>query len=352
LKIKRIIQFSAGFNPGDAISNQMIVFKKFCEEKHIECEIYSENISPQIKRIAKRFKGYKPKKDDCIIYHHSIHSSILEFLLDQCKDIPKILLYHNVTPHHFFEPYDLKMSFYLKKGRLELFEMKDKFSLNLAVSEYNATELKTLNFSNVLVFPITLDFSKFTRVSHIQKNLNILFVGRIAPNKAQEDLIKFAKIFSDFTKLDFKLKLIGNTSPELILYKKELEALVKYFHLKTKVEFLDFVNHFDLCKEYSNADIFLCMSEHEGFCVPLLEAMFYNIPILAYDAGAVKETLKGSGIIFKEKNYLLISEIINKLSKDSQFKENIIYKQSITLNNYMQNNSSERFWSLLKQVNL
>ncbi len=350
--MKRLVQFSAGFNAGDAISNQMLVFNNYCKKNQIQAEIYSENISPLAKQFAKRYKTYIPKKGDVILYHHSIHSSVLEFLLETCNFVPKILMYHNVTPHHFFEPYDLKFTFYLKKGRQELQVMKDIFLLNLADSSYNAQELIDLGFSNVVVFPITIDFSNYQKFPRQNHEKNILFVGRIAPNKAQQDLIKLVKIYSEYFDKNIKLKLVGNTSLELQNYKKELEALVQYLYLENQVEFLNFLDQDSLCRQYSQADVFVCMSEHEGFCVPLLESMFYQVPILAYDAGAVKETLESGGILMKKKDFLVMAYLTHRLIYDLNLRTKILNFQNQVLGKYLERNYEKEFLSLLFSLKL
>ncbi len=107
-RIKRIIQFSAGFNPGDAISNEMLMLKSYFQEIGFLGEIYSENIGKDTNGLAKKYNSYNEKEFDFIIYHHSIHSAVLEFI--EKLNSPKALIYHNVTPSHFFEPYDLKLT--------------------------------------------------------------------------------------------------------------------------------------------------------------------------------------------------------------------------------------------------
>ncbi|NBU99194.1 MAG: glycosyltransferase family 1 protein [Spirochaetia bacterium] len=259
-----------------------------------------------------------------------------------------MLLYHNVTPSEYIEPYDLTLSYYLKKGREELKEIKDNFSINLAVSKFNKKELDSLGISNVDVIPISLDLSNYSK-QIIKKNdcFTILFVGRIAPNKKQCDLIKICSILNNY-KFPFKLILAGKTAPELGTYKQELDNLIKYFNLNDKIQFLEFIDQNKLSEMYSSADLFLCMSEHEGFCVPLVEAMYYNIPIIAYNSSAIAETLGSGGFLVNEKRFDYISELIYKLYKSLELSDKM--KKS-SEKRFVEINSTDSFQKLLSLIN-
>lgn len=320
----RVVQFSAGFNEGDAISNEMLYLKELFSKRNIDCEIYSQNIGITGSRLCKRYNSYSHRNNDIIIYHHSIHSKVFEFIKNHKKFYKKILIYHNVTPHDFIKSYDLSLAYFLQKGREELDEMKDFFDINLADSAFNKSELDRLGFKNVSIFPIKLNLSKYKQYEKINSDIfRILFVGRIAPNKKQCDLIKLSAVLKKYN-FPFKLFLAGKTSPELISYKLELDNLIKFFHIESNVEFYTSVNQDTLASLYSNSDLFICMSEHEGFCVPILEALYYKLPIIAYNAGAVPETLGSGGIIFSEKKLDYISELIFKISSDINFKNSLI----------------------------
>ncbi len=352
IRIKRIVQFSAGFNPGDAISNEMLILKSYFLEIGFQGEIFSENIGKDAKGLANKFKSYRRKEGDFIIYHHSIHSAIFEFLLN--ISCPKALIYHNVTPSYFFEPYDLKLSHYLRKGREELKDLKGKFQLYFADSKFNRQELLDLGFSSVQVLPIIYDFGRLKKKETPAKtqSKNIIFVGRIAPNKKQDDIIKLAKVLKDYFLSDFKIHLVGYCSRELELYKEELNALIHFFGLECYVMFSDFIDDESLAEYYQQADLFLCMSEHEGFCVPLLESMYYDVPILAYDAGAVKDTLDGAGILFKEKDFPTICECILKIFSDKDFREKILETQRNRLSRFQQGNYTSIIGYAIKHFNL
>ena len=301
----------------------------------IRGNIYSENIGTINTKISRKFKSYSENPSDLLIYHHSIHSGVLDFILT--KKLPKILVYHNVTPYHFFEPYDLKLSHYLKKGREELSSIRESFEICFADSAYNRSELVRLGYQNVHVLPIVYDFSKLHAPSEPHANgtrKNILFVGRIAPNKKQDDLIRFAKIFRDISGKHFLLNLVGHCSKEMSCYQEELERMIDYYDLSEQVKFSSFLSDSELNEYYRNADLFLSMSEHEGFCVPIIECMHYGIPIVAYNAGAVKDTMDGSGILFNKKDFAMIAETVSKIFRDPVLRTKIVSGQQKSLQSF------------------
>lgn len=334
----RIIQLSAGFLAGDAISNEMIAIDNYFSKKNYNSFMFASNIGKfnNLKTVRRLYK-YRMNSNDILIYHHSIHSSILKKI--EKLPVKKILIYHNITPYSYFEPYSIELTHFLKKGREELGKMRNLFDVSLADSTFNANELLKLGFQNVKVMPILYEFEKLKKFNKFkEKKKRIIFVGRIVPNKKQDDLIRFAAVFKKYITNQFEIELIGYCPKELLLYKEELERMIKYYDLKENVKFSNYVDEECLFKKYSNADLFLSMSEHEGFCVPLIEAMFYDIPILAYKSSAIEETLDGAGILFKEKDYARIVLMAEKLLFDDKFRQIIIDEQRRRIVKFQQSN--------------
>jgi glycosyltransferase involved in cell wall biosynthesis len=348
---KRICQFSTGFHPGDAITQEMLAFDSIFRKMGWESEIFSEHIGSAVKNKAKRFINYKQEKNDIIIYHHSIHSVIGDFVSQQ--KCPIILIYHNVTPSYFYESYDLPFAYSLKKGKEELLDFRNIFLKSFADSEYNKKELEELGYNNVDILPIAYDFNSLEIEGVIRNSfegLKILFVGRITPNKKQEDLIRFAEIFRKYFRTDFQLQIVGYSSPASKSYMDELSNLVRFWNLEENVHFSGYVTHPELVGYYRNSDIFLSMSEHEGFCVPLIEAMFFKLPILAFSAGAVPDTLDGSGILFKHKNFPLIGEMIEEIMSNISIKEKIIHKQNQRLEEFKLEKPEEAIVRFIEKI--
>ncbi|WP_411824423.1 glycosyltransferase [Leptospira sp. 'Mane'] len=330
-------QFSAGFQVGDAISQEMLEIKRLLQINGYRGNIYSENVNKPDDKYAEKYLKAKISTNDWLIYHHSIHSGILPFLIKQPN--PKILIYHNVTPHNFLEPYDLHFTYLLREGRHDLHTIKDHFQNYFAVSNFNNHELLELGFQNSKVMPLHLNFAKWNKntivVEKAKHPIQFLFVGRIAPNKRQDDLIRFAKIWKLKTNKEFRLKMVGFCNPNQQAYLDELHLMIKAYDLVKEVEIVPYVNESILTKYYLESSYFISMSEHEGFCVPLLEAMHFGLPVIAYDAGAVSETLNGNGILFAKKDFEALIQKIESIESDENLKSEIIGKQSQRLQEYV-----------------
>lgn len=322
-----IHQFAAGFQLGDAISQEMLELKRLLDLQGYKGTIFAENVFSFDKKYANKIGSAKVKKDDILIYHHSIHSEVLEFILKFPNK--KILIYHNVTPEEYFLPYDLKFSYLLRMGREDLKIINQNFDHFFAVSNFNLQELHENGFFNPKLLPLHLNFSKWNhlipkRIKSPKDRLNLLFVGRIAPNKRQDDLIRFIRVWKDKYNVSIKLRMIGFCNPNQESYLEELRFMIHHLDLLNEVEILPYVNDSLLTQYYLDSDFFVSMSEHEGFCVPLMEAMFFGLPVFAYAAGAVEETLDGSGLLFKEKNFDLLCSELYSITQDPKKLEQIL----------------------------
>lgn len=338
---KSVHQFAAGFNIGDAISNEMISLRSILRKIGFNSEIFAENVGAGAGALVKKYKSYSASNSDILIYHHSIHSDILDHIRNAKNT--KILIYHNVTPHHFFEKYDLKLTYLLRKGREELEYLREEFDHVLAVSNYNRKELLDFGFENVGLLPITYQLPQSKSPANERSKPSVpqrdripkfLFVGRITPNKKQDDLIRFAYHYLQTFGPDFQLFIVGFSSKELYLYREELERMLDFYKLRQNVIITDFLPDEEVRDMYRCCDLFLSMSEHEGFCVPLLEAMMHRLPVLAFDAGAVSETLSGAGVLFKEKRMDMIVELAYKIVTDEKLRNEILKTQDDRLLTY------------------
>lgn len=258
-----------------------------------------------------------------------------------CK---KILIYHNITPSKYFLPYDRRMFLILFLGRLQLKYCVPFMDACWADSAYNAKELlrcgakqETTEVLPILLAetgscvtpdPETEDKLKKTRAT------KLICIGRIAPNKKLEDAIR---LYAQYKKeYDDKavLYLIGSWEGLEKYYAKLKSICAKLNLTDSQVIFTGRISEEEKEAYLRNSDALICLSEHEGFCVPLLEAMKNNLPILAYAKAAVPETLGESELLFAKKNYEIMSKALDRLRKDSAFRTGILLSQK---------NSSVRF---------
>ena len=293
------------------------------------------------------------KDDDVIIYHLSTGTNLNRKIKDYKGR--KFVIYHNITPAEFFEPYSEKSARLCSKGRSEVKSLNSTFEGGICVSEYNKKELVEMGYTcPFTVCPILIPFDDYkktpdsTVISNYSDGVkNIVFVGRIAPNKKQEDLIAldyaYKKLYPD-EKVRFIL--VGSASGSEN-YDKRLKEYAESLELDNVV-FTGQVSFPAILAYYKVADVFACMSEHEGFCVPLVEAMCFEKPIVAADFAAVADTLGGSGILLEDKDMKKAAFYIHELLNDSELYKAVVEKQNERLKDFSYEVVSETF---MKQLN-
>jgi glycosyltransferase involved in cell wall biosynthesis len=245
-----------------------------------------------------------------------------------------VLLYHNVTPPEYFAGWDDDMARICRVGREELATLAGHCDLGLADSEWNRRELEALGVTRTGVLPICLDFARYREAPNpvLRRVLedgrtNLLFVGRLVPNKKPEDLIRLASCWKRFVSPDVRLVLVGKP-PRSRGYFDALQALAyEEGFTPEEVVFAGHVAHDELLACYAAARVFVSMSEHEGFGVPLVESMLTRVPVLAYAATAVPYTLGGAGVQFTEKRFAEVTETAHALATDEALRAQVLAGQ-------------------------
>jgi len=303
-----IHQFSSNFSYGDAISNHMRGIRKSLIEKGVKSRIFAAHVDDRSTREFNFYSDYEGNADNTILIHASTYSEVLDFV----KDLPdrKVLIYHNITPAHFFEGWSEEFADLARRGIEQVKGLKDYVDEAYGVSEYNKKELLDLGFEDVGVWPICLDFAGFN--GNCNKALlsellrggvkNILFVGRFAPNKKHDDILKAFYFYNKYFEPRSRLILVGGHDG-MENYYGSILGMIRELGLDEKVLLPGLVPFEDLLSYYRAADLFLSMSEHEGFFVPALESFYMGVPVLAYNSSAVAETVGERGVLFDEKDY-------------------------------------------------
>lgn len=348
-------QFLPAFHYGDAIGNSAHSFHRYLLEKGIESRIVSLTIDDCLKDQAVYFRDYKENPDSLKILHFAIPSELTDFFL-KVKG-KKAMIYHNITPHHFFTDFSDHLVRFTHEGRKHLERLNDCFDISIAVSNFNADDLRTLNFKNVKVSPLMVKLDDYdTPHSKAYYNLlkddrkNIIFVGRITPNKKIEDLIKVLFFYKKYLSPSIRLIVAGNTNT-LPKYFNAVRDLASRFYLSAEdIMFTGHIPFSELLSVYRLGDVFLSMSEHEGFCLPLIESSHFRVPVVAYDAGAVAETLDGSGIVFKEKKNDMVAGLVERVLEDQELRKGLKELQAQRIEKYKQDSQPDKLFQLLKDV--
>lgn len=339
-------QFATALSYGDAISDEMIEIRKVLREKGVRSEIFTRYFDPRIVRERLDYREYRKysSPDNIVIFHFSIGSPVSK-LFFRVPD-KKIMIYHNITPHEFFVDSHRILTKECYKGRLEIKLFVDKVDLALSDSEFSRQELEAVGYSRTGVLPILMDFSKFdgkgdpvTQRLFADGKATILFVGRLIPNKKFEDVIKAFSFYKKHFNPDSRLILAGDYRGVERYFSSLLELTGRLslsdVHFTGHVEFSELLAFFDL------ADIYLCLSEHEGFGVPVLEAFYKKIPVISYNAGAVGETMNGGGVLLLEKDFFRIAALMEAIIKNKDLRQALIQGQLRALEKYSRENVSQ-----------
>ena len=329
-------QMTATLKYGDAVSNDVFEIDQRLKAWGLDARIYAEHVDPRVAALCHSDAAYArflEETDDLLIYHYSIYTPNLE-LYKRTRN-RRIVIYHNLTPPEFFRGIDSGLEVLCRTGRLMLGDLQG-CELALADSDFNRRELVAAGLpeERTGVLPIFLGLDKFEnseqdpglfRRVHRDGQVNLLYVGRLAPNKGCDDLIKLAYTYRKHVSPDAHLWLVGDRS--LVVYAQYLEGLVARLSLHDAVTFTDRVSLNALRTYYEASDLLLYASRHEGFGVPLVESMHFGLPILAYNATAVPETLGDCGVLFDRLAFPEVAEMIHLLATVPDFRRSIIAGQ-------------------------
>lgn len=332
----RVHQMLAALSYGDAIGNEALRIQQILREQGYDSEIFAESVHPEMAGRARKLWDYRniSSPDNLLILHFSIGAGVSTFAY-HLPD-PILLIYHNITPARWFAGFHDHLTGLCYHGRRELEAFVPRTRLALGDSSFNQAELDAVGFYPTGVLPLLLDSERLDLEPNPvvvemfdDDKTNFLFVGRVIPNKCFHDVIKVFAFYQKFIDSNSRLLLVG----EWVGFESYQQALVRMVDdlaLKNVV-FTGHVEDDDLTAYYQVADLFLCLSEHEGFCVPLLEAFRFGVPVLAADAGAVRETLGGAGILIREKHIDQIAQMAHAVVTDSHLAEKIVAGQDRVL---------------------
>ena len=331
--MRAVHQLLAALSYGDAIGNEALAIQRQLRASGYESEIFAELVHPRVAHLARPLWEYRAvsSPDTVCIYHFSIGSASGR-LIHAAPD-RLVVVYHNITPARFFLGFHPHLAGLCHHGRRELAAFAERAELGLGDSEFNRRELDAAGFERTAVLPIVLDFPLYDRPpSPVERRLyedgrvNVLFVGRIIPNKKIDDLIRAFAVFQKWVQPRSRLLLVGDTRG-FERYYDRLQGLVRELRLD-EVVFTGQVDDQELYAHYRAADAFLCLSEHEGFCVPLQEAMHFGVPVVAYEAGAVRETLHGGGLLLQDKSPQLVAEVLDRVTHGGELRRAVMASQA------------------------
>jgi L-malate glycosyltransferase len=315
--------------PGWAVSNCLLSAQEVLAEAGYRATVRARvklgalNGGPRCRRF---------RRDRLLLYHFSVGSSMSSWVEQRARREPVVLWYHNLTPAHYFGATDPFMAGRLVAGREELARLAPICHGALADSEYNAAEMRELGYENVQVVPPIFfdgryDLPPTPGIMDKARpdGATWLYVGRLVPNKRQDEVIA---AFEAYRRLDpgAQLFLVG-TEGTAVAYRRWLENQIAYLGLQDAVHLVGHVSQNDVNAYYRIADLYVSMSEHEGFGVPLIECMYFDVPFIAYAASAVTETAGEAGILMTEQHPYLVAEMAALLRADDELRQAVLRRQ-------------------------
>lgn len=324
-----IDQFVHTLSYGDAISGEALALKRYFASQGVKSRLFAINIDPKLRQHAEFYGQYSEENNSAVVLHYSLGSPLNQLYRD-IKRARKHLIYHNLTPFEWFVGINPRIVNDIKKGMLELPELCGISDVLIADSKFNALELRKLGFrSEVLELPLDPERWNIEANAGIQDllcssgKINIAHVGRIAPNKCIEDLIRAFYFLHHKIDRNSHLWLAG-IDIDTEIYSFSLKRLVYEFSLQDAVSFVGRFEDSELKALYQNSDVYLCASEHEGFCMPVIEAMHFSLPVIAYASSALPDTVSGGGILTTNKSPEILAELIYRVAKDTGLQTKLI----------------------------
>ncbi len=318
---------------GDAIGDSARKFRDLLRESGHESDLFAMTIDDDLRGDVHPWTDPAARRGDVTIFHFALPSA----MTGAFATLPggRVLQYHNITPARFFAPYDPQLFRLATLGRRELASLVGHVDLALGDSAYNREELDAFGFAPTGVCPIFVDTARITgapRRPALEKVLddgltNFLFVGRVAPNKKIEDHLQLAEVYKRYVDTNYRFVFVGKTDAVPSYYASLRAMMARYQLPADRFWFTGPVPDEDLAVFYRTASAYVSLSEHEGFCVPLVEAMAADVPVLAYAAGAVPETLGGAGMLFSPKDLEYAAELLGALAFDVDLRRDVIAGQ-------------------------
>lgn len=307
---------------GDAISGETLALQRCLQRCGCESEIFAINVHPLLKGRARGYRDIPAGFDGELVFHFSLGSPLSE-LYRSSDGARRSMIFHNLTHPEWFRGVNPRIVADLEAGQRQLPELCALSDRLIADSRFNAAELRAYGFeAEVLELPI--DEEKWAipanpgiaAMLRADPAVHVVHVGRLAPNKCIEDVIKTFYFLHHKINRQSRLWIVG-IDIDTELYSFSLKRMVDEFDLAAAVNFVGCLADSELKALYQSATAYLCMSEHEGFCLPVIEAMYFDLPVIAFASSALPDTMGGGGVLVREKRHAEIAELIARIAEDA-----------------------------------
>lgn len=339
----------------DAIGVHTLELTKGLREAGVESEIFYGTSTPDVADLGRPvIELGRATKDRWLLYQSSIGSPVYDILATRSE--PKLVNYHNITPAKLLEDWEPDVAYEVRLGRTQLARLAPQSHFAIADSKYNENELIQLGYRGTAVVPLLIDMAHKSdapdpnQSEHLEKlksngGSDLLFVGKVSPHKAPHDLVKMFSLYKKLYDPLARLWLVG--SPLGQSYAPTLEGYIRDLGLTDSVSITGSVSGAELEAYFRAADVFVCASDHEGFCVPLVEAMAHGVPVVAYGSAAVPETVQNAGLVLPDKDPLRFATAVDRVVTDSVLRGRLRKAASKRMSSFSLSESRDRFVDLI-----
>jgi glycosyltransferase involved in cell wall biosynthesis len=321
----RVDQVIPMLAPRDAIGVHTVNLRDGLRAAGINSDIYYGAVEPGVEHEGRPVTALgRAHRERWLLYQSSVGSPVYDIVA--ARPEPKLVNYHNITPSHLLVDWEPEVAFEVALGRAQLARLAEQSRFAVADSAFNRSELTALGYRDTAVVPLLIDMhaksdeadgavtDALIRRRRARGGADLLFVGKVSPHKAPHDLVKMLSVLRQTYLPEARLHLVG--SPLGTTYEPALRAFIRELGLDDAVFLAGSVTGAELEAYYQESDVFVCASEHEGFCVPLAESMGHGLPIVAYGVTAVPETVGGAGLLLADKSPGLFAAAVSRVLSD------------------------------------
>jgi glycosyltransferase involved in cell wall biosynthesis len=351
----RIDQVLPSLASRDAIGVHSLALTDALRAAGFDSDIYYGNCTPDVaargRPVTELGRG---GKDRWLLYHASIGSPVFDIVA--ARPERKLVNYHNITPADLLDGWAPQVAYEVALGRAQLQRLAPESRFAIADSHFNEAELVEAGFRGTAVVPLLIDMTSTGAVADpaIAGRLarakeaggaDLLYVGKISPHKAPHDLVKMLAVYRRLYDPAARLHLVGTPLGER--YGPALESFIERLDLADAVDMAGSLEPAGLEAYFGAADVYVSASDHEGFCVPVVEAMGHRIPVVAYGVAAVPETVGDAGIVLDTKEPLRFAAAVARVASDDGLRRRLSGAATRRVGHFDVGRSTSRFVELL-----
>jgi glycosyltransferase involved in cell wall biosynthesis len=354
----RVDQVIPSLASRDAIGVHTVALTEALRAAGVDSEIFYGNCTPDVASLGRPVVDLgRAGRDRWLLYQSSIGSPVYDVLA--ARPEPKLVNYHNITPAELLVDWEPNVGYEVSLGRTQLERLAPDCGLAVADSAFNELELKEAGYTDTAVVPLLIDMTATgadpdpdlagrLAAAKERGGADLLFVGKVSPHKAPHDLVKMLAVYRRCYDPEARLHLVGSPLGER--YGPALAAFVDDLGLTGAVSVTGSVSPSELEAYYRSADVFVCASLHEGFCVPLVEAMGHGVPVVAYAVAAVPETVGDAGLVLDGREPLRMAAAVARVVTDAPLRARLADAAARRVAAFSLERSTERFVSLVRRA--